>query len=414
MIGGFRLSLGYRQIMAAQADKANSVISKLLMSKPLDNDDKKQNKEAKNGTEMRGLARLAIAMDRKEKDQQQKNGIHHAQVNGVKKAGGSVKSVHPEVDIKTSWKMTSTDELRTLDYTTALQSSRLASSLDKCSVSSSDCSNARNVSNVSTKEQITVTATNEQLPATGNQLVDFTKKQVTMEKEQGSISKKDLNIEMENDKSRPDKKSNASNASRTGANDDNQANAISKLLAQENEHTNTMAKEKVSLCEKPNKTVKDGGPRPCDSTTSTNEERGQVKAITKLLAHKNEQSNVSNSLSATQKQDTKKQENNNNIDQIKKSQSTADIPDEGYSSVSCSSALTRRWNSDRHIKRDDKKKNKKSQLEQILGSGLDEMTLDAVGLEVKQWENVVSKPKQWHYCWHILRKDMIPVHNAKC
>ncbi|XP_032242603.2 uncharacterized protein LOC116620833 isoform X2 [Nematostella vectensis] len=38
------------------------------------------------------------------------------------------------------------------------------------------------------------------------------------------------------------------------------------------------------------------------------------------------------------------------------------------------------------------------------------MILDAVGLEINQWENVVNKPRRWHYCWQILRKDMIPVH----
>lgn len=387
MIGGFRLSLGYQQIMAAQAGKANSVITKLLMSKPSGNDDSKQNKENSKGNEMRGLARLAIAMDKKENEQLQKNGIHHVQVNGnVKTEDSPVKSVHPDIDTKSAWKVTSMDELRTLDRTTTLLQSRMLSSIrehssvtnESCvtSYSSTDSSNRVEASAFNAaKEGVSQTKTgdfsaNEQRSSTGKQQVDNTKEQNINEKEQVLTSEKESDSKINNNNSNLDETSNASNAGASSVNNNNQVKAINRLLVPGIEQNK----------------------------------------------HQTNQSNANNSVSPTLKQDAlnSKEASNINIDQIKKSQSTADIPDDELATVSCSSALTRRWNSDRHIKRDDKKlKNKKTQLEQILGEGLDEMTLDAIGLEVKQWENVVNKPKQWHYSWHILRKDMIPVHNAR-
>lgn len=40
----------------------------------------------------------------------------------------------------------------------------------------------------------------------------------------------------------------------------------------------------------------------------------------------------------------------------------------------------------------------------------DKVMLDAEGLEITQWTLVVDRPKQWHYCWHILRPEMTILH----
>ena len=40
----------------------------------------------------------------------------------------------------------------------------------------------------------------------------------------------------------------------------------------------------------------------------------------------------------------------------------------------------------------------------------DKVMLDAEGLEITQWTLMVDRPKQWHYCWHILRPEMTILH----
>jgi len=45
-----------------------------------------------------------------------------------------------------------------------------------------------------------------------------------------------------------------------------------------------------------------------------------------------------------------------------------------------------------------------------LETNANKMMLDAEGLEITQWTLVVDRPKQWHYCWHILRPEMTILH----
>lgn len=45
-----------------------------------------------------------------------------------------------------------------------------------------------------------------------------------------------------------------------------------------------------------------------------------------------------------------------------------------------------------------------------LSTNADKVMLDAEGLEITQWTLVVDRPKQWHYCWHILRPEMTILH----
>lgn len=45
-----------------------------------------------------------------------------------------------------------------------------------------------------------------------------------------------------------------------------------------------------------------------------------------------------------------------------------------------------------------------------LQTNTNKLMLDAQGLEITQWKLVVDRPKQWHYCWHILRPDMTILH----
>ena len=45
-----------------------------------------------------------------------------------------------------------------------------------------------------------------------------------------------------------------------------------------------------------------------------------------------------------------------------------------------------------------------------LETGANKMMLDAEGLEITQWNLMVDRPKQWHYCWHILRSEMPLLH----
>ena len=40
----------------------------------------------------------------------------------------------------------------------------------------------------------------------------------------------------------------------------------------------------------------------------------------------------------------------------------------------------------------------------------DKVMLDAQGLEITQWRLMVERPKEWHYCWHILRSEMTILH----
>ncbi|PFX30484.1 uncharacterized protein LOC111323498 isoform X2 [Stylophora pistillata] len=51
-----------------------------------------------------------------------------------------------------------------------------------------------------------------------------------------------------------------------------------------------------------------------------------------------------------------------------------------------------------------------SRSETGLQTNADKMMLDAQGLEITQWTLVVSRPKEWHYCWHILRSEMTILH----
>ena len=48
--------------------------------------------------------------------------------------------------------------------------------------------------------------------------------------------------------------------------------------------------------------------------------------------------------------------------------------------------------------------------ETSLETGANKIMLDAEGLEVTQWNLMVERPKQWHYCWHILRSEMTLLH----
>ena len=45
-----------------------------------------------------------------------------------------------------------------------------------------------------------------------------------------------------------------------------------------------------------------------------------------------------------------------------------------------------------------------------LETNANKVMLDAEGLEITQWTLVVDRPKQWHYCWHILRPEMTILH----
>ena len=45
-----------------------------------------------------------------------------------------------------------------------------------------------------------------------------------------------------------------------------------------------------------------------------------------------------------------------------------------------------------------------------LETGANKIMLDAQGLEITQWNLMVERPKQWHYCWHILRSEMTLLH----
>ena len=51
-----------------------------------------------------------------------------------------------------------------------------------------------------------------------------------------------------------------------------------------------------------------------------------------------------------------------------------------------------------------------SRSETGLETNANKMMLDAQGLEITQWKLVVERPKQWHYCWHILRSEMVILH----
>lgn len=51
-----------------------------------------------------------------------------------------------------------------------------------------------------------------------------------------------------------------------------------------------------------------------------------------------------------------------------------------------------------------------SKLETGLEKNANKVMLDAEGLEITQWTLVVDRPKQWHYCWHILRPEMTVLH----
>ena len=53
---------------------------------------------------------------------------------------------------------------------------------------------------------------------------------------------------------------------------------------------------------------------------------------------------------------------------------------------------------------------KEGGVEKRLEVNADRHMLDAQGLEIGQWDNVVNRPKKWHYCWHLLREDMTPMH----
>ncbi|XP_068716310.1 uro-adherence factor A-like isoform X1 [Montipora foliosa] len=48
--------------------------------------------------------------------------------------------------------------------------------------------------------------------------------------------------------------------------------------------------------------------------------------------------------------------------------------------------------------------------EKSLETGANKIMLDAQGLEITQWNLMVERPKQWHYCWHILRSEMTLLH----
>lgn len=51
-----------------------------------------------------------------------------------------------------------------------------------------------------------------------------------------------------------------------------------------------------------------------------------------------------------------------------------------------------------------------SKSETGLETNANKVMLDAEGLEITQWTLVVDRPKQWHYCWHILRPEMTVLH----
>lgn len=53
---------------------------------------------------------------------------------------------------------------------------------------------------------------------------------------------------------------------------------------------------------------------------------------------------------------------------------------------------------------------RESRSETGLETNANKMMLDAQGLEITQWKLVVERPKQWHYCWHILRSEMAILH----
>ena len=45
-----------------------------------------------------------------------------------------------------------------------------------------------------------------------------------------------------------------------------------------------------------------------------------------------------------------------------------------------------------------------------LDTNANKVMLDAEGLEITQWKLMVERPKEWHYCWHILRSEMTILH----
>ena len=45
-----------------------------------------------------------------------------------------------------------------------------------------------------------------------------------------------------------------------------------------------------------------------------------------------------------------------------------------------------------------------------LDTKANKVMLDAQGLEITQWNLMVKRPKEWHYCWHILRSEMTILH----
>lgn len=68
--------------------------------------------------------------------------------------------------------------------------------------------------------------------------------------------------------------------------------------------------------------------------------------------------------------------------------------------------FAKKLNSGRRSRSDSEESGSETGLE----TNANKLMLDAEGLEITQWTLVVDRPKQWHYCWHILRPEMTILH----
>lgn len=372
--GGLRLSLGYSKIMAAQAEKASKVISQLFV-KPLrrDGDENASKDNTNKDCEFTTLARFAIAVEKKEN-----SSLHLAQVNGSGPSKDSgeeesvppkTPSVNPNVDIKETWNLTSTEELRRLECSFSDTHTNAASEKEVSTRGNDvarNSSSSRSDGEESSKGSVD-TAENSLMGCPGFRETSIDGEPWTKQDQASSCESTDKN---------------------------------SRKISDTLESSTTVQRNDGEMgngkCNK-NNGLDANGNKPVHQTN------GNLNKTTNKVSEK--QSKL------TEPEDIRNIKNENEREGSPSTSGTSDsnkASEKSESSTSCSAGFSQRWSR----AGDQKREAKKTQIEKVLGDNLESVMLDAVGLEIKQWENMVNKPKQWQYCWQILRKDMIPVHHC--
>lgn len=371
--------------MAAQAEKASKVISQLF-AKPLkkDGDENASKDNKRNDSEFTTLARFAIAVEKKEK-----SALHRAQVNGSGPSKETEESVppkipcvNPDVDIKKTWNLTSTEELHRLD------------SLNDTHTNENSLSSEREVStrgngvtgNLNSPKSICEESSNSSVSTVVN----------------GDSGFRETSIDEELWKKQKDQTSSRESTHKNTIKNSNKLELSKTVQKNGGELGNGKCKE--------NGLDANGNNARSSLQKPVHQTNGGLNQNTNKVSEKQSK--------PTEPEDIRNIKNENETEGSASTSSSSDsnkASEKNESSTSCSAGLSQRWNraaTERQVQKDHKKEAKKTQIEKALGDNLESVMLDAVGLEIKQWENMINKPKHWHYCWQILRKDMIPVHHC--